>query len=420
MDNHQTVFTTLAEAVEQQGNTIFLAGFNDYILRDSMLEAFVAELGEYSHIALDLGEVQVESLGETAADQLANIIEDGGAEDTIIHVVNFESSLLEEIIQGEEKIMVSLEEHPGQLGELFPARWILWVDQYTGERLEKEATGFCKGIHTAVNFLSDKGGILAKPYQTARNLGVQFQEEGRDTGESAELLLEAGHLLDQFHKTTRAMEYYQEALEAAGEDSVEAALARARMGNILYEQGKYADALQYLEIAATHLPTNQEGTLKDAGQTFRRLGQIQARTGYYEEAEASFVEGVSIYEGSGDHQRVGMLSLDKARLQERVGDLGKAIVAYEEAANAFDAAGDMKAAAEAFQQIGAIHQNQHRWKPALEAFQRALEFVSETDDEFLEAALEDSVDQMTEKVGNRNSGEKGEKKKGFLGRLFGG
>ena len=173
MDHHQTTFTTLAEAVEQQDNSIFLAGFNDYTLRDSMLEAFVVELGEYSHIALDLGEVQVESLGETAADKLANIIEDGGAADTIIHVMNFESSFLEEIIQGEEKIIANLEATPGQLGELFPARWILWVDDKTGERLAKEAAEFYGRIYASVNFLSEKEGHLSDPYRVAKRLGLR-------------------------------------------------------------------------------------------------------------------------------------------------------------------------------------------------------------------------------------------------------
>ena len=61
--------------------------FNNYGFRDQALERIVEEIPQLSHVALDLGGTQVNSLKEVIEEKLEDMIEAGDPESHLIHVV---------------------------------------------------------------------------------------------------------------------------------------------------------------------------------------------------------------------------------------------------------------------------------------------------------------------------------------------
>ncbi|MEZ4776037.1 MAG: tetratricopeptide repeat protein [Bacteroidia bacterium] len=414
--HNENIQSELLRLIDTDSSNWVLVESDNEEMRNLLLEGIVAETSHLSHLVLDLADTQVTSLTEIAKEKLATLVADTPPSETIIHIINLESSLPEEILSGKQVLLNNLNDAPDVLSDWFAARWIFWTDSYTAQRIDKQAPAFKGKIARTFSLYAPEKPGQEDPYDKLEQLAVRYQQSDIAPEEKSSIALGIAETFGRFRKWTQAKVYLDEVIAQGEAETPSAHVYEAHrlLGNNLFESRAYSEALAHLDKALEGISVEE-----DPGRyakTFHQKGLIQFRSGYSSEAEDSFNESVKGYQFAEDFAALGNVYNDIAMLHEKVGNVKKTLDNYRKSAEVWRETGKMAEVAKALQHVGAINQIRHNWQEALDAFREALDAAKEAEDEFLETALEDSVEQMSEAIAEKGSAEK---KKGFLGRLFG-
>jgi tetratricopeptide (TPR) repeat protein len=418
LNHHQASWERLIHLLQPEGDAapLLLVGIEQPADRDGLLEALVPATPELEHLLLDLSQEQVHSLVEVLNSRFADLLSDSldQAVRRTVHVVHLEHTLLQEILQGKGKLLDQLETERESLRSGFPFRLILWVDVYLWRRLEHEAPQLWALLsdHFAF-FRQETDHPTDQVYLRLLELVAQTREQKTP---DPELTYQIGHILEEKGLVQAGLDHYQQVLEA---DVPEALKLKVKEGMAhLYErEGEAGEAAAaYQEALDLSGPQSTE-----AARLHEQQGALYLQLQAVEEAMEAFGRALRAFEAQSDEKGQARMHRRLAYGQERKGKLDEAVAHYLQAIELIEAADDpnVLTLAEAYQQVGAIRQNQQRYAEALQAFQDALPYAQATEDDFLTAALEDSVEAMTEMVQRRGKkAEGGEKKrKGLFGRL---
>ncbi|MDX2249425.1 MAG: tetratricopeptide repeat protein [Bacteroidia bacterium] len=397
--------------------TRILVKFDDVEIRDLVIENILAESHTLSHLVIDFSETQVTSLSETLKEKLSGLIGQTSPAETMIHVINLESSFPGEILSGNTALFSSIGETTLTEGE--PFRWIFWIDTDSHHLLQAKYPSFLQKFERTVSLIGKTKPEPENLYEKLEKLAVIYRQTDLSPEEKGPSTLEIARIFGHYHKWTEAKTFLQEVIssnESENEDAETAVYiseAYSLLGEYLYAEQNYAEALTHLEKAQEGL-TEEENPLL-FGKVWYQSGLIHFRTGNYQEAGVAFSQAAAGYINAEDYATAGRVYNDFAALQEKLGDTKKALRVYRKSAEIWKEANNLLEVAKVYQHIGAINQNQRNWNEALEVFREALAAAKEVGNEFMVIALEDSVEQMEEKIAEDQSAEK---KKGFFGRLF--
>ena len=409
------IVSVFSESLPQKAIIIF----NDYSFRDQSLERIVEELPTFSHIALDLGEVQVNEVSSVMEEKLSDIISDPHPENYLVHIINLETSLFHEIYSGEAAFIQNLADHPNQLEEVFAANYLIWTDPFAHGRLENQAKEFTQTCKAVFSLLQPEGNHESNPYEQLEKLTEQLKASEKTETEQAETLLEIGGIFQMYRKPGQALEIYEQALEKGKDTDIESA-AQTSMGITYAEQGNLQEAKTYLETGIENLSRGETAQYRRLlAHAHSSLGEIFTQSGAHDLAIQHFEKASEINAAEGLFVESAIAQNHLAVIHERKGNIEKAVSAYEQTADYFSQAGKDKLTARAYQQVGMVRQGRFQWGLAMDAFKKALVEAQKTDDEFLILSLEDSIEQLEEKNAKPEPKKKEEKKKGFFGKLFG-
>lgn len=424
---HQETWDRLVHLLQPGGEAAALVaiGVDAEQSREALLEALVPVTEHYQHILLDLGQEQVGSLVEVLNSRFADLL--GGslnhAVQHVVHVVHLEHTLLHEILSGEGRLLAQLEAEREPLRSGFPFRLLLWVDGYLWRRLAHEAPQLWGlMIDQFAFFTPDSDEAHAAPSDQAylRLLELAAQTRQAETPDPA-LLYEIGHALEQKGVIAPAIEHYEQVLtqEAPAQLHLQ---AHEGLAHLHQQEGAAGEAVEAYDAALALAETASV----DAARLHEQQGDLYLRLQAVEEANEAFREALAAYQTHSDELGQARMHRRLAYSEERKGQLDQAVRHFLQAIELLEAADepDVHHLADAYQQVGAIRQNQQRYAEALEAFAQALPFAQATEDAFLIAALEDSVEAMRETLARRkkdNAKDPGDppKRKGLFGRLLG-
>jgi tetratricopeptide (TPR) repeat protein len=423
LTQHQATWDRLMHLLQPEGMSpsLLILGTEGEAHRDLLLEALVPETSHYQHIILDLGQEQVHSLADVLQSRFADLM--GGPLDHavqhFVHVIHLEHTLLHEILAGEGQMIAQLEAERETLRTGFPFQLLLWVDPYLWRRLQHEATQLGELVAGQFAFFDDR----LEPEHPApsdqvylRLMELSSQQRKVDTADPT-LSYQIGHLLEERSLLAPAMTHYQAAL-AQGADVPLQVQIHEGLAHLYARESEPGAAMEAYQAA---LDLTDEDDLPAMARLHEQQGDLYLQLQAIKEADASYGQALSAFEALDDDIGQARMHRRLAHGKERSGQLDQAVQHYLHAVELWrtsDAA-DPHAMAEAYQQVGAIRQNQRLYQDALAAFEEALSQAQATDDEFLIAALEDSVEAMQEEVERRGAKgtNDGKKRKGLFGRL---
>ncbi|RMG72204.1 MAG: tetratricopeptide repeat protein, partial [Bacteroidetes bacterium] len=305
-----------------------------------------------------------------------------------------------------------LAEDQARLAQSPASTLIFWTDAYVAQQLQ--GSDLFRGMWSLIP--ADKPASLTV---YPRLQGLLADRKAAETPAiQAPLDLALGEALMDFALDEWARPYFEAANTEAAPPEVQAA-ALSGQGLIHIRAGRMEAAREALESAAA-LP-EEAVPARVRGRIASRQGDLYLHQRRYEEALPHFREALRLYEEAGDTEDLIHVHRNLARVLEGQGRLDKAVAVYQRLIDLPGLSRELTAATH--QQIGAIRQNQQRWAEALAAFQAALPLAQAAEDDFLIHALEDSIEDMAERA--QSSGKTQDeaptgKKKGWLGRLFGG
>lgn len=419
-ESFATEWEKLEAASASEGTEIVLNAFDTVETRDAALETFVAKFDNYQHMAVDLSIDQVTSLSEAIVNRLPSQVyqEDGPA--YFIHVVNLEASLFSEIANDSDQLIPSLNEEADGLTDRLPCKVVIWVDHFVAEMMETKTPEFWDKLKAIGRFTSEDSIDQRSPYETLRE-GIQKLNDPEDEKDKSIRCIEIAEVFAERLRDQEAMIYYHKAIEyqQIAENPKPLPEVHHGIGDVCSRGSDFYQAVDQYKMALKAYLEREEVPL--LGDLYRNLGLCFANLGNRTEALKHFTLSNSDFEAVDGHEEIGKNYRSMASLYERKGNLEKAIEHYERAAEAFEKENLSLRIATSYQQIGAIHQNLLNYPAALIAFERALENAQISEDEFLIAALEDSVEQMKEKKSAKKPTDKKKTdRRGFFGKLFGG
>jgi len=417
---HHSTWERMIQLLQPEGEaaSLLLIGIDRAADRDRLLEALVPETGELQHLLLDLGNERVRSLVEVLHSRFADLL--GGSLDQavqhVVHVAYLENTLLQEILAGEEHLLTQLEAEREALRSGFPFRLMLWVDGYLWRRLEHEAPQLWSLFSDRFAFFRTD---TEHPGDRTYLRLLELVDQTRTQEEVAPVLTyEIGHILEEKGLVQAGMEHYERVLETDPEPELALKLHEG-MAHLYEMEGELSQAAAaYQSALDLSVPLST-----DAARMFAQQGELYLQMQAIEDALEDFGRALKAYENQSDEAEQAHMHRRLAYLRERKGHLDQAVSHYLQAIELLEAMDEPSARtlSEAYQQVGAIRQNQQRYPEALQAFEDALPFARETEDDFLIAALEDSVESMRETVQRRSKKDKAEggekKRKGLFGRL---
>lgn len=416
---NEAQFAELAALLNTEKPQLLLAVFDHRDLRDEIIEAAISANPALQPVLLDLGKTQVHSLVQAVEEKLPLAILE--AEDLIaaIHTVNLEGSLLSEILAGEPKLLTALAEESQGLAGKYTFHWVLWIDTYLYEELQKQQHPLLAQVATTLSFQSGREASANVYHQL-----TQYQQEieaAEDPGQLSATFASIGLIMQEAARPQEAMIHFEKALEAGQVSADEKALADAYLGigHLLVADSDPIQAMENYEISLE----KYEALEDRAGETEARirLARLISQGGSYTDALPHQVRALALLQQTDNLIEIGLNARRLAYFYERKGDLEAAIATYEQAAETYAQLDNPAEVARTWQQIGAICQNQFQWAEALQAFQQALDPARQSGDEYLLHAVEDSIEDMEAKAGKAKASptKQSEKKKGFFGKLFG-
>lgn len=381
-------------------------------LRDACLEALAAATPDQVHAVLDLSGEPVTSLAGTLAEKLGALPATPAGH--MLHILHAEASILHGWLEQAPVWVDQLAAEAEGLTQSPASTLVFWTDAFAAGELATRAPELWAGTWRLLP--QDPPASLAV-YDRVQALATQRQAAS-DPAEQAALDLAVGEALMDFALDEWALPYFQAATAGAPTTGTQAA-ALAGLGLIHLRAGHTEDARTALEAAQA--VDAEEVPVRVRGRIASRLGDLYLQQRRYQEALPSYRDALALYEEAGEPADLLHVYRNLARTLEGLGHLEKAVATYGRLA-ALPGLEPAQAAA-THQQIGAIRQNQQRWAEALAAFEAALPLAQAAEDDFLIHALEDSIEDMRERAArtaDRPSDGDTPRKKGWLGRLFGG
>lgn len=419
LDQHAPAWERLTQHIQATplSPSLLLVGLPDHKWVEPLIEELLPHSSHRQHVLLDLGRTQVTSLLGTLQDRLADIISQPAHETSqyVVHIVRLEHTLLREILDGNEPLISTLQAEAADLQSGLGLTLVVWVDSYACRRLFQEAPDFWDRLSEVITFFAleeDEDAPADPAYAHMRELTTRRAEA--ETPQAA-LHYEIGQVLEQQGLLDQARIYYQQALAQTDEASLQLNLYEglAHIAEAEHEPAVAIDAYNSaLELA--------EDNSLEAARLYQQQGELFLRGQASEEAMTAFRYALEAYRSHEDEQGQAQSLRRLAHMEERKGNLDQSVAYYSQAIELLEREGGPEplALAGAYQQVGAIRQNQQRYAEALSSFEHALPYARETGDEFLVAALEDSIETMTEEVKRRGSKSSGEKKRrGLFGRM---
>jgi len=413
-EHNSTQLDNLLEAFAETAPAFSWIGTDIAETRDAVIESVVGNLPGYQPVLLDVGGENVTSLKEILDSRFADVLgeESSSREPRIVHILNLHHTLFREILEGEQVLLKGLQQDWEALGSAYPFAMIGWLDDYLWDQLEQTGGEMWGETVQKFQFFAEGEGleVAAADYESLKSLS---QEEEPDRAN----LLARGELLVKNRVWDLAMDHFEQVLEGEGGEGTQIGSAAAGMGEVYIAEGDHSAALEAFDRA---IEATDEADASTLAPLYKRKGEVYERMRYTDESVTAYQKALNQYRSAEENPPTDMMG-SLAQAIERQGKLDRSVAIYEAIIAQYQAEAEVphNRQALAYQQIGAIRQNQQRYSDALAAFQSALESARETEDEFLTHALEDSVEDMqglAEKSGNKG-GKK--KKKGFFGRLLG-
>jgi tetratricopeptide (TPR) repeat protein len=418
--HNEARFAELDTSLNQEKAQTIIAVVDQRAARTQILEAAISVNPALQPVLLDLSKTKVESLIQSIDEKIPpELLE---AEDlfAVVHSVNLEGTLLTERLAGEAPLLTQLGEESEELTGKYAFHLVLWIDAFLFGELEKTSHPLLQAVDQVLHFFSGKPEG-AEDYEKIAALQQEI-DAAEDPGTLASQFAAVGTILQKAFRQQEAMIYFEKALEAAQVSQDERALAESYLGigHLLMEDKDMVQALDNYEIA---LEKYEE--LEDQAQlaiVHERIARLKSQLVGYAEAIRHQAQSLRIYQDLEDQEEIGINARRLAYFYERKGEPARAAECYELAAETYGKLDEAAEVARSWQQIGAIHQGRFEWEQALAAFEKALPAARETGDEYLIHAVEDSVEDIKEKMPKakkaKNSAEGG-KKKGLFGKLFG-
>jgi tetratricopeptide (TPR) repeat protein len=430
----------LAEAIlDPQGPKIALLGCDDPAFRETLIDELVRQLPDFQHILLELSPTQVDDLEEVLREKMPAEIMESPDVRFIIHVLNLESSLYYASWQGEESFISRLSSDLQTYEEEFPFVTLLWLQEHGWAQIERKAMDFLRATPYQEVFMEGKGEKAAEPAPEtdAEKLLAQAEAlvEAGDHHEAMEryalvrekisdaslspfktgLLAGVARLAFTLERFEWATELCSEALDEPAADTPQDDLGRAWhvLGLCQLQQGEGAEGLGSIEEAIAYFQESNNPSL--LGASHADLGALFQLQGDKAKAVGFFQQAVTYFRQADLREKEATARRQLARLLSQQGKLEATAKQYEKAAGLYHQLQQAGEEAYCWQQAGATWQDQRRWAEALRTYEHSLEAARRQGDDFMEAAMEDSVSLMKEQVEKKG----GKKKKGFLGGLFG-
>ncbi|MEM6346310.1 MAG: hypothetical protein AAF927_20645 [Bacteroidota bacterium] len=423
--HNESQFSALVECLQTDSPIQALAVFDDSSFRDELLESAINAREDLQPVLLDLSKTQVESLRDALKEKVPLELQAAKELYALIHIANLEGSLLGEIISGEAKLIADLAQNGATSNEgNVSYQSLYWIDQHLYQLIEKEAPDFLANMAGIFHFFNPRKNVKETPYAELADLSKQLSEsaEGAEQGPT---LARIGQILEAALRSQEASVYFQKALEAGTLSENEKVLADcyAGFGNLMMAEQDMAQAIDNYEIALEKYITLEE-TLAEA-EVRNRLARILSQMGDLSGAIKHQQVAFKTYRSSEDQREAGLNGKRLAYFYEKRGDLDAAAKTYTLAAKIYDTIDDPYEVALCHQQCGAIRENQLQPTEALTAFTAALEAAKISKNEYLIAALEDSVEDLQTKLKKKThktstpKEDDGKGRRGFFKKLFG-
>ncbi|GAB4425846.1 MAG: hypothetical protein OHK0039_43710 [Bacteroidia bacterium] len=361
-------------------------------LRDACMHR-LAELDEdTTYLMLDWGDEQVADLGAATAQRLAGADLPEGA--LGLHLVHAGRSLVGALLEaGPDWTLAAV---PTGL----PC--ILWVDLHLAARLQGLVA------FDGVFVLDDERPEPADdPYAKAEELRAALVD--LEAADRSVHLLAAGDLLLAAHRQG-AEARFEEVLDREAEGELRAR-ALCGLGIARNRSGNMAAGIASLQAAADCLAEDADPAL--VARVHRALGDSFLVLRDHEQAFVHYRKVLPAYRQSGQRAELADTLRNLGRLMERRGEAAKAMRVYEELADMGEELADEGHLAYAYQQMGALHQDQQQWEAARTAYEQALVYARRLEDAFACTAIEDSLDAIGEAQAAAQP------RKGLFGKLFG-
>lgn len=419
-DQHNELLTrvqTLAQQLaEPTGPNFGVIRLNDRRFRDELIDAFVNELPDFQHIVLELAPTQVSDLAEVLREKMPPEILESPETKWIIHVINLEASLYHEIWTGEPAFLAKLDQATETLQDEFPFITMIYGNPYLLERMEKEAPIFWKALPFNEDF-TDPESTTESVADKVKDLKTQLgkEKEAETQTSLTQIYGDFGKIMFQRERPEWALELIEEALihrEVASE-SKDVANALLVKGMCLIRQEELDEGLEWIDQAIDIY--EEVEAYDELAKAYYLLGQLYQKSIDVKESVAYYRSAAEAAEAAEMWDYLASAHQVLARIQERLGDLRAASAHHAASARAFEKDEKPLEAARAWQQHGAVCQDQRNWQAALAGYEKALAIAREVDDDFFISALEDSISDMQEKVKSKEK----KKKKGFFGKLRG-
>ncbi|MEL6671383.1 MAG: tetratricopeptide repeat protein [Bacteroidota bacterium] len=403
----------------KEANGLRLIGTDTLMTRDSVLESLVNNWEEDRHVVLDLKIREVPALFEMLKERLPEDVIAGERAGQVIHIINWESSWFADLEKEAPEIPTSLSAEALALTDELPFPLLWWTHPHMEAWLTHHQAELREKLLGSFHFFSsDTEELIASPQE---QIPVLQEQLGSSEGEAkASQLIDLAEIWLHFRLWEKAQEHLEEAetLLEGSENQELIGNNQAKLADCLAFQGQLMEAVPYFEEAVEAFEA--VGETKVLAEVLEKMGAIYGESGQWKEAIPRLVQARDLYGEQENQNKVAGLSQQLARIFERKGNLEKAVASHQQAADAFEALDMPDQITKSYQQIGAIRQNNLEFDLALQAFQSALPFAEKAEDDFLLAAVEDSIENMEQALKKGQAKAKGgEKKKGFFGKLFG-
>ncbi|MCK6623274.1 MAG: tetratricopeptide repeat protein [Calditrichaceae bacterium] len=201
----------------------------------------------------------------------------------------------------------------------------------------------------------------------------ELRMEAGDWEDAANLLMNAGPLLDRWGWGRYLESQYNRLLDKAGKPTLAKILHNRAI--LLQNRGDYGAALEHYRQS---LEIEEElGNRAGVAITLHQIGMIHQQRGEYGAALEQYRQSLAIKEEIGDRAGVAKTLHQIGMIHQDRGDYGAALEQYRQSLEIVEEIGDRAGVAKTLHQIGMIHQARGDYGAALEQYRQSLEIEEE-------------------------------------------